>query len=831
MHLDGMATSLRRLEAEARAAQLKITDTLVELDLTDTTAETFTSRTTISFESLGSKSFLDFKGRELASASLNGVALDSSCWRAGRITLSDLQVSNLVVVEGRMSYSSDGEGLHRHVDPQDQRTYLYAMSFLDAAPRWFACFDQPDLKSRYEIRLRVPKDWTVIGNGPAERLDPGSWRIIQQCPLSTYFVTLVAGPYASVVDEHDGIRLGLHVRRSLSDQLSAQAADLITVTKQSLDYYHRIFGRRYPFGDYHQAFVPDFNAGAMENPGCVTLRDTFIFRGRATKADRTRRAGVVAHEMAHMWFGDLVTMRWWDDLWLNESFAEYMAHRCCTEATDYPLWTEFGIVRKDWGSIADQAPSTHPVAGEAADATSALQNFDGISYAKGAAVIKQLVAYLGEAVFFDGLDAYFDRYGFANAAFRDLLDCWSRSGAMRLDDWASSWLRTTGMDTLDVSGAPPQVTIGIGRAQPGVATRTHAVTVGTVDSAGTLVEVAAIHVGDAPVPVTVPPQALLVVPDMLDATWAKIRFGPDGWLGVAVALPLLAAEEPSVVVYNAIRDAVRDAALAPDAALDLLCAALPSVKSDVILSSVGGFARDQLAGAYCPVLIRMERLARVHQLALHSLAGSQPGSDHQLTAFRLAVRTSHDVDLLRGWYRGDDLPTGVELDPEVRWDIVERAAALLDDPGWISDALDRDPSAAAHLHAARARAALPSDEAKATAWRLLMHQSDTSASEIYATAEGFFQPTQPALTEPYVQRYFAEIGKTAQFRSGWALGEVATRAFPWTFPTPATLALAEQAMSSDLSSPVRRSLIDGTDRLRRAARSLRVFEDFAESRS
>ena len=827
VHLDNIASSLCRSEAEARASQLNVLATLVELDLTDPLADTFSSRTTIRFDSLTTASFLDFKGHQLLSANLNGVPLDSACWRAGRITLTGLRAHNTVVIEGRMSFSSDGEGLHRHVDPQDQHVYLYAMSFLDTAPRWFACFDQPDLKSSYEVLVRVPNDWTVIGNGPAEQLSPGSWRIVQRRPLSTYFVTLVAGPYASAVDQHDGIKLGLHVRASLSQQLAEQAPDLITVTRQCLDYYHRVFGRRYPFGEYHQSFVPDFNAGAMENPGCVTLRDTFIYRGRATHADRTRRAGVIAHEMAHMWFGDLVTMRWWDDLWLNESFAEYMAHRCCTEATKYPLWTEFGVIRKDWGSVADQSPSTHPVAGESADAASALQNFDGISYAKGAAVIKQLVAYLGEHVFLEGLGTYFDRYGFANADFRDLLDCWSGAGAMELDRWAASWLRTTGMDTLDVSGVSPQVTISRTSTQPGTADRTHAVSVGTADSSGRTTDVAAVHIGDVPVPLTVPAETVLVIPDLCDATWAKIRFGPDGWSKVATVLPRVSAEPPSVVMYNAIRDA----ALAPAAALDLVCTALPSSQSDVILSSLGAFAAEQLAGAYCPVPDRHERLARVHQLAWQAMGRCERGSDRQLTAFRLAVRSSSDIDRLSHWYRGDQLPAGVELDPEVRWEIVERAASMMEDDSLISDALDRDSSAAAQIHAARARAALASGDVKERAWRLLMHPSAAAAYEVYATAQGFFQTNQSTLTAPFVPRYFADISETARFRTGWALSEVANRAFPWTFPTEATVALAQQALAGDLAPPLRRSLVDGTDRLRRAVRSLGVFGEPASSGS
>ena len=664
----------------------------------------------------------------------------------------------------------------------------------------------------------------MLGNGPSQSLAPDSWRIVQQTPLSTYLVTLVAGPYASVLDEHDGIRLGLHVRRSLAEQLGEQAADMFTVTKQCLDYYHRTFTTRYPFGEYHQAFVPDFNAGAMENPGCVNVRDTFLFRGRATHTDRASRAGLIAHEMAHMWFGDVVTMRWWDDLWLNESFAEYMAHRCCADATDYPLWIEFGVIRKDWGSVADQSPSTHPVAGNgSADAASALQDFDGISYAKGAAVIKQLVAYLGDSVFLGGLDTYFDRYRFGNATFGELIECWSQAGAVDLPSWADRWLRTTGMDTIDVVGKPPAVAVVKTSTPASLLSRSHALCVGSIDAGGAATASDEAIVADTRVPITVPADALLVIPDLCDDTWAKVRFGPDGWSQVAAALPGITDELAAVVIYNAIRDAVRDAALAPARALDMICGGLGPCRSDVILASVGAFAQSQLAGAYCPVAERSERVAQVHSLARQVLADSEPGSDHQLTAFRLAVRSAGDVDLLRRWYRGDRLPEGLALDPELVWDIVERSSVLADDSQLIAHTLDRDPTAAAHVHAARARAALPNGEAKKAAWSLLMRPSAASAQEISATAEGFFAPNQPELVKSYVPRYFSEVGDTAQFRTGWPLGEVAARAYPWAAATPDTLHVAEQRLAGELATPLRRALVDGTDRIRRAVRSLAAF--------
>jgi aminopeptidase N len=824
MSADVAWSSLRRAEALERAQVLTVTEMLVELEL-DASGATFLSRTTLHFDSTpGASTFVDFKGDELRSATLNGVELDQGAWSGGRIVLHDLQATNTLVVDGLMSYSSDGEGLHRHVDPADQRTYLYAMSFLDAAPRWFACFDQPDLKSVYELRVQAPADWTVLGNGPSESVGPGRWRIRSLRPLSTYYVTLVAGPYASVLDEHDGIPLGLHVRASLRDALAAEAEDLLTVTKASFDYFHRVFGIRYPFGEYHQAFVPDFNAGAMENPGCVTFRDQYIFRARATSSERAGRATTVAHEMAHMWFGDLVTMRWWDDLWLNESFAEYMAHRACDEATSHPSWTEFGVVRKDWGSVADQAPSTHPVAGNGAvDAESALQDFDGISYAKGAAVLKQLVAHLGEDLFLAGLRRYFDDHAYGNAEFADLIAAWTAAGATDLDHWAATWLRTSGMDTIDIVRG--HGTAMITRTPPAgqEVVRTHALQVGAVDADGNVFARTAITLSGQPVGVEVPAGVALVVPDIADDTWAKIRFGTDGWPSLTGLLGRVTDVSARVVIYNSLRDGVRNAELDPQQATDLVCDSIVTESSDVVLRSVLQFAQDQLAGPYARPEQRRARRGQVAAAASAVLQSSVAGSDRQLAAFRILIRSSDDEELLRSWLDSQRLPDGLVLDPELVWAIVTRMCALTGDARLIETALRDDPSASSRAHAARARARLCTPEAKQAAWGIVTRPSSLSAYEVYATAEGFFDPGQSELTSRYVERYFSEIPGTAAFRSGWALGQVALLAFPHPAADQQTYELAERTLArTDLPTSLRRSLVDGTDRLRRAVAALHI---------
>ncbi|MGH3361885.1 MAG: M1 family metallopeptidase, partial [Nocardioides sp.] len=344
--------SLQLEEARARCGLLDVQGYHVRLDLTGD--ETFRSTTTITFTSRGGDTFVDLKPLRVHALRLNGRPLDPDLLNRGRLPISTIEGTNELFVDAEMRFRNDGEGLHLHQDPADGRRYVYGMSFMDAAPSIFACFDQPDLKAPYTFHVTAPDDWVVIGNAPGEQVEPGVWELEPTRPLSTYFVTLVAGPYHVIRDEHDGIPLGLSARQSIASSLEADAEDLLTVTRQCFDELHRLFGIRYPFGDYHQAFVPEFNAGAMENPGCVTFRDPLVFTSKVTRAERTNRATTIAHEMAHQWFGDLVTPRWWDDLWLNESFAEYMGNRVAhdaTEFTDAHVDTAFG--RKRWGLDAD----------------------------------------------------------------------------------------------------------------------------------------------------------------------------------------------------------------------------------------------------------------------------------------------------------------------------------------------------------------------------------------------------------------------------------------------------------------------------------------------
>ncbi len=442
--------SLSRAEATARGASITVESYQVDLDLTGG-GERFRSHVTIRFRATGTDTFVEVKPAHLRAVRLNDTDLDPATLDDNRLPLTGLAARNTLVVEAEMAYTNTGEGMHRFVDPADGETYLYVMSFLDDVQRVFAAFDQPDLKAPVTLSVTAPEHWTVAANAElAANPEPGRWEFAPTLPIATYFFTLIAGPWHVRRDTHDGIPLGVYCRRSLAEHLDADAAEILTVTKQCLDRFHQLFDERYPFGKYDQAFVPEFNAGAMENPGLVTFRDDYVFRSAVTDSQRELRATTIAHEMAHMWFGDLVTMRWWDDLWLNESFAEYLGTRVTAEATRFDrAWTTFALRRKAWGYAADQRPSTHPVAPERViDAAEGLLNFDGISYAKGASVLRQLVAWLGDEAFLAGLNDHFARHRFGNATLADLLESLAASSGRELTDWAEAWLRTAQVNTL-----------------------------------------------------------------------------------------------------------------------------------------------------------------------------------------------------------------------------------------------------------------------------------------------------------------------------------------------------------------------------------------------
>jgi aminopeptidase N len=816
--------SLSLTEARRRAQHVTVSSYDVSLDLTQDDT-TFLSLTRVRFAVDGpAETFIDLKPEQLLSARLDGVSLDVAAHARGRLPLPRLDGEHELVIEAVMGYRNDGEGLHRAVDPADGRHYTYAMSFLDAAPSIFACFDQPDLKAPYTLHVRAPHDWVVVGNGHAEQVEPGRWELATTQPLSTYFVTLVAGPYHLVRDEHDGIALGLSCRASLAQPLDRDADEILTGTGQCFDEFHRLFDVRYPFGDYHQAFVPEFNAGAMENPGCVTFRDPLVFTSKVTRAERTNRATTIAHEMAHQWFGDLVTPRWWDDLWLNESFAEYMGNRVTHDATgftDAHVDTAFG--RKLWGLQDDQRPSTHPVAGNGAtDALAALQDFDGISYAKGSAVLKQLNSNLGDAVFFAGVREHFARHRFGNATMDDLFAAWEHAGAEDLAGWGEGWLRTPGVDLLTVDRSVPGPRVRREAPSQHPADRTHALSAAVLDGVGDW-RVEPLVVSATPAPLSTDADRLPIVLDPRHETWARLDLDPLTLDALPALLPRMQDPMLRGAVWSAVRDGVFNARVDPETALVLLEAGLPHEDRDIAVGTLAGFGTGTLVERVHPA--PETAATRLHAAAEARLVTAEQGSGVQLAAARALIEVEQDASRLRAWLTGEQLPAGLACDLDLRWRLLVRLAAMGEVERRELDAcLAREHTAKAAVDHVRAVCSLPDAEAKSFAWSHFTGEQKASNYALEAAGRGLWQQGQEKLTEEYVERYFVELPRTVQVRSGWVLADAARDFFPRLCVDRRTVdRAAALAADPDLDASIRRALVDSADELDRAVRVRETF--------
>ncbi|MEX2982053.1 aminopeptidase N [Streptomyces sp. C36] len=828
---------LTRDEAQTRARLLDVHRYEIDLDLTrgdehfgSTTVIHFTART-------AGTTFVELKPATLHSAHLDGTPLDPAALDDNRLALTLAAGEHELRVEADMRYSRTGEGMHRFTDPADGETYLYTQTFIDDVQRVFAAFDQPDLKALYDATVTAPPEWTVLGNGVATRIGPpgqGRWRLATTKPLSTYFVAFAAGPWHSVRTEHAGIPFALHCRRSLAPHLDADADEILDITRRCFDRFHELFDEPYPFDSYDQAFVPEFNAGAMENPGLVTFRDEFVFRSAVTATERQTRGVVIAHEMAHMWFGDLVTLRWWDDIWLNESFAEYMGYHVLADATRFTgAWTEFAVSRKSWGYDADQRPSTHPVAPTPEDVTdtaSALLNFDGISYAKGASALRQLVTWLGEKDFLAGINDHFARHRFGNATLADFIDSLARHSDRDVHAWAASWLRTTGVDTLTPHVTAPAPAPGQWRLDlHHDGTRPHRLTIGLYDHApgDTTTLVARDRLttdlpaggGTHTLDLTGPRPALILVNDG-DTSYTKVRLDPHSWTTALGSLSALPDPLSRAVLWNAARDMVRDGELPHGAYLDAARAHLPHETDVAIAQGVLSFARGEIADRYTAPADRPHALATLTALC-HDLLGRHPGADGtglRLTAVRTLIDSATTPGDLRDWLTAGTAPGGPALDPELRWRVLARLAVLgAVTPAEIDAELARDPSATGQEGAARCRAALPDPAAKAAAWEAMYGGDELSNYLFTATAQGFWQAEQTELVRPYRDRYFPAAVAVAA-RRGPALASAAGGpGFPRTLVDEETLRQGEACLrEADPTPALRRRIADQLDDLRRA---------------
>ncbi|CAB5006651.1 unannotated protein [freshwater metagenome] len=751
-----------------------------------------------------------------------------------------------MVITADCAYMNTGEGLHRFVDPVDNETYLYTQFESADARRMFACFEQPDLKATFALTVTAPSHWKVVSNSPSpdpEMITPTTsrWTFEATPRMSTYITALVAGPYHEVRDSYTGTfgtyPLGIFCRNSLAQYLDPE--DIFDLTKAGFEFFEKQFQIGYPFGKYDQLFVPEFNAGAMENAGCVTFLEDLIFRSRVTDAAYEQRANTILHEMAHMWFGDLVTMTWWDDLWLNESFAEWAAHYANVNATRYvDAWTSFSNQRKAWAYRQDQLPSTHPIAADMVDLDSVRVNFDGITYAKGASALRQLVAWVGEPEFLTGVHNYFVKHAWGNTQLSDLLSELEATSGRDLSGWTDEWLRTSGVNLIrpqfelaadgtysdfTITQEPPSAPAGL---PPTL--RSHRMAIGLYDLvAGQLTRRERFELDvvgastKVPALVGIKQPALLLLNDD-DLTFAKVRLDEKSWRTAVEHLGVVDSSLARAIIWGAAWDMTRDAEVSTG---DFLALVLSGIGQESDIGVVQGVLR-QLKSAIDQFAAPANRSGYLEQLAngvLGFAQDSEPGSDHQLAfarVFNSCATTSAHLDIVAGLLDGSITWSGLKIDTDLRWSLLQRLVVtgrLAEEA--IEAELRSDDTATGRRQAAVAFAARPTMVAKELAWADIIERTELPNAILEDTIGGFVQPDQVELLVDYRSKYFAALPQVWAKRTMETSQSITMGLYPAFLVDEETLAQTDAFLAGDLNSALRRLVGEGRDGIERALRA------------
>ncbi|WP_202863119.1 aminopeptidase N [Ornithinimicrobium murale] len=855
-------TNLTHAECADRARTISVRDQRVELDLRsapDGGASTFRVVSTISFGATGKETWVDLIAQRVLSVTVNGQRVDVA-YDGARVPLRGLAQDNEVRIEAECSYSRSGEGLHRFTDPQDGQTYLYTHFEPTDARRLYPVFEQPDLKAAVTFVVTAPQEWSILSGQPeVDRTAENGAATVTFAPtppLSSYITAVAAGPYHRVegrwsVRRGDGtdqeVALGVFCRASMVPYLDAD--EVLSLTKQGLDFFDEHFGYPYPWGKYDQIFVPEYNIGAMENPGLVTFTEQYLHRGRTTRAQRQALANTLMHEMAHMWFGDLVTMRWWDGLWLKESFADLMGYHVTAEATEYTdTWTRFAMDRKQFAYRQDQLPTTHPIVAVIDDMEAARQNFDGITYAKGAAALKQLMAYVGQEAFFAGSRDYFQRHAFGNTEIRDLMTCLEAASGRDLQAWSRAWLETAGISELTpiveraddgtlthlVIRQEARDPLATGSAAEVFVDRPHRLVVGCYALDGErLTRVAAYELDvvgqETQVPQAVGQRADLVLINDDDLTYATARLDARS---IRTALDRVSTIDTSLsrgVVWSSLWNSVRDSVLPVDEFVHSALDQFPDEQDAALLAS--GLTNLHVAiERFAPARRRPElRTAQVDMLR-GALARSAAGSDRQTVMARALVRASASspggTAAVRGLLDGTSVPEGLEVDQDLRWGATTALAAqgeLSEDA--LAAELARDDSMRGRTAHLRVTAATPSSQAKAAAWEAMTTDETLTNDHLRALVAGFMEPSGSSVVAPLADRYFAAIADWWEHRSMvmasilvtglFPAGDLAEEQDPQSHPS---VRAAQQWLDERPEAPgaLRRIVIEQADHLLRA---------------
>ncbi len=773
--------NLTRIEAEERSALISTKHYRVELDLSSADEKTYWCGTTVTFDAgkPGASTFIDAMADHLTRIELNGQALDiASSYDGYRIALPGLAAENTLVVEGFFKYTNTGIGLHRYVDPVDNNVYLYS-HFEPADSRlMYTVFEQPDLKATFDFVVTAPEAWTVIGNQPtSEVANVGSGKrkwFFQTTPrISSYITAICAGPYHGITGELTTFQgrtvpLGVWCRQSLKEFVEAQY--VMDTTAKGVAFYESKFGVEFPFAKYDQIFTPEYNMGAMENAGCVTYNERYIFRSQQPIAIHERRAITILHELAHMWFGNLVTMKWWNDLWLNESFAEFISEWATAEVTEFKdAWTTFCAQEKLWAYTEDQLPTTHPIVDPIKDLKDVEANFDGITYAKGASALKQLVAFVGEEKFLAGVGNYFRKHAWGNTVLEDLLVELEAESGRNLDDWTAKWLETAGVNTLapaiTVDGANKILGFAITQsaADDYPTIRPHRMRVGFYQLSGDKVTRtkqfdAEISQATAQVPETVGierPDFILLNDD--DLTYAKPRLDRRSYEFALENLSKfedpLARAQIWVAVWNSCRDAQNPPTDFINLVLDHVAHEDQSMLVTTMLNQLRHFASYYLAPKG-----RNERISAIADRIWTLAEAAEAGSDMQLQLvlnFARLARTEAQAEILKGIHSGKKKLAGLEVSADLKWELLAGMATVgtIDEKA-IAAELKKDNTANGKSGAAAARGALNTQDSKREIWHQLVHKNDWSNAEVMAAAYAFNRTTTPSMLDPFVEQYF-----------------------------------------------------------------------------
>jgi aminopeptidase N len=844
--------NLTRDEARDRARVLRVSRYDVELDLT-TGPTTFRSTTKVQFSCSepGSATFIDLVAPSAQQVVLNGRELDvPSVFDGTRVQLDDLAADNELLVVADCAYMNTGEGLHRFVDPVDGEAYLYTQFEVADSRRMFATFEQPDLKGEFAFTVIAPDHWQVVSNSPTPDAEPvregvSRWTFAPTARISSYITALVAGPYhveRGELTSRDGrtIPLGVFCRRSLGQFLDAD--EIMDVTRQGFAFFEELFDRAYPFDKYDQLFVPEFNAGAMENAGAVTFLEDYVFRSKVTEAMIERRGETILHELAHMWFGDLVTMRWWDDLWLNESFATFASVLCQAEVTRWPqAWTTFANVEKGWAYRQDQLPSTHPIAADIRDLEDVEVNFDGITYAKGASVLKQLVAYVGRDEFFQGIRAYFRKHEWGNTSLADLLSELEATSGRDLSSWSKQWLETAGVNTLrpsfEVDDEGRFTSFAILQQAPAEhpELRSHRLAVGLYDRTSEgLVRTHRVELDVAGERTDVPdlvgrPQPDLVLVNDDDLAYAKIRLDERSLQTALTSMASFVDSLPRTLCWAAAWDMTRDAEMAARDYLRLVLEGVGSESDSSVVRALIAQAQTS-ANLYVAPSYRDEAVTQLAQGFERLMREAAAGSDSQLQfvrAFTSTARTDAHLDVVAGLLDGTTSLDGLKVDTDLRWALLHRLVATgRRGEAEIAAELERDNTATGQRHATSARAAIPTAQAKAAAWASVV-ESDTLPNALQtATIGGFSVPDQRELLQAYVEPYFSAIDGVWANRTNETAQNIVIGFYPTLLASQELLARTDEWLATAKPVPALRRLVaesrDGV------ARALRVQERDAQ---